>query len=523
MSADTARRLASLADYDILDTPPEQDFDDVVELACAFCATPIALVSLVTDSRQWFKARVGLAICETPLDQSICRHGLSSRDLLVIPDLTLDPRTAASPLVVEDPSLRFYAGAPLVTEDGVALGMLCVMDHAPRPDGLTELQATALRRLARQVMALLVARRAVEGRNAFIDRQQALLDLGEHMREAPTPQALMAAIAEALGKTLGASRAGHARIDLRAGVIVIEQDWRAEGQESLVGAHATELFANTDARLAQGETVVVADVPAAHWLAEDRFGYAALDARALIASPLMERGELVGVLFVHDVLPRVWTREEIAFVHAAADRAYWALAKAEADERQQVLNLEISHRLKNTLAMVQAIALQSLKGVKDREAVRVFEQRVQALSAAHDVLLQAAWSETELRLLIGKVLTALGQEDRVTLTGPPVLLGSRATLAASLLVHELATNALKYGALSSSGGTVRLSWSIEAGDLLVLSWVEAGGPPATPPKRAGFGSRLIRSGLGVGGARLSYGETGFSAEFRTPLSQIQRD
>lgn len=157
-------RLSALDGYAILDTPAERGFDDIVSLACNICRIPVALVSFVARDRQWFKARIGFDPCETPLSQSVCAHALGLDDLLVIPDLTLDPRTAANTLVTGEPFIRFYAGAPLHTPEGISLGTLCVIDREPRPGGLAPEQADALRALARQVMVQLELRRAVDNR-----------------------------------------------------------------------------------------------------------------------------------------------------------------------------------------------------------------------------------------------------------------------------------------------------------------------------------------------------------------------
>ncbi len=132
-----ALRLAALNHYAILDTAAEPGFDDIVELAIQICDAPIALVSLVDKDRQWFKARAGFAPCQTSLDQSICVHALAVDDLLIIPDLTQDPRTRDNTLVTGRDHLRFYAGAVLKTPQGVPFGSLCVMDVAPRSGGLT--------------------------------------------------------------------------------------------------------------------------------------------------------------------------------------------------------------------------------------------------------------------------------------------------------------------------------------------------------------------------------------------------
>jgi PAS domain S-box-containing protein len=153
-----ARRLAALARYRILDTPREADFDDIAELASEICGTPIALVNLIADGRQWFKAEVGLGVRETPLETSFCGHAILEEDFMLVPDAARDPRFERNPLVTGAPGLRFYAGALLKTDDGFPIGTLCVLDHRPRT--LTEQQIRALKRLARQVMSQLEQRRA---------------------------------------------------------------------------------------------------------------------------------------------------------------------------------------------------------------------------------------------------------------------------------------------------------------------------------------------------------------------------
>ena len=157
--ADDRVRLAALAEYDILDTPAEQGFEDLTLLASRICDTPVALVSLVDRDRQWFKARVGFPCGETDLNSSVCKFVLAEPDVLVIPDLTQDPRTNANPLVTGEPFIRFYAGVSLRTPEGVPIGSLCVIDTKPRPIGLTEGQQETLRALARQVITLLHLRR----------------------------------------------------------------------------------------------------------------------------------------------------------------------------------------------------------------------------------------------------------------------------------------------------------------------------------------------------------------------------
>jgi two-component sensor histidine kinase len=361
VSATEAQRLAALHDYQILDSDPEHDFDDIVHIAAHVCATPIALVSLVDADRQWFKARLGIESCETPINQSVCSLGLCSTDLLIIPDLTTDPRTEDNSLVTHDPALRFYAGAPLVAPGGEVVGMLCVIDTVPRPEGLTDEQRVTLSSLARQVIVLMEYARSLRRR---------------------------------------------------------------------------------------------------------------------------EQAEL----------------------------------------ERQLLNEELSHRLKNTLAMVQGIANQTLKDVEDRRAIEAFDSRLLALSSAHDILLQGNWASARIHDVVRGGMTLYG--DRFDISGCETMLGPRAALSTAMLLHELATNAMKHGSLSAPEGRVSVRWRVEGegGEaIFALDWSESGGPPPLEPDHKGFGSKLIALGLaGTRDAQMSYDPSGYRVCFRAPLSRLSQ-
>ena len=154
-------RLAALREYQVLDTAPETAFDEIVRLAAYICGTPVSLVSLIDEHRQWFKAKFGIeGIEETPRDVAFCAHAiLSPREPLVVPDATQDPRFADNPFVTQEPHIRFYAGVPLVTPEGQALGTLCVVDYQPRQ--LSPEQLEQLKALAHQVVAQLELRRTL--------------------------------------------------------------------------------------------------------------------------------------------------------------------------------------------------------------------------------------------------------------------------------------------------------------------------------------------------------------------------
>ncbi|MET0314650.1 MAG: GAF domain-containing protein [Hansschlegelia sp.] len=525
-------RLAALAEHDILDTPPEPGFDDIVRLAALICETPVSLVSLVAEDRQWFKARIGFEPCETDLGSSVCAHALAEPDLLVIPDLSADARSRDNPLVTGEPRIRFYAGAPLRTAEGHVLGSLCVIDGKPRPEGLTERQADALRTLGRQVMSQMELRRALGERDALlrsgleaVDRRNALLELGDRLRDLDKIHEVVQIASELVGRTLGVTRAGFGYLDGGLEHIDIVSDWSAEGVSSIVGRHRFTDYGDLLGDPESDELLVIADARTDPRTAATYERMEKIAVSAMVNVPVRDHGRVVALLMVHDREPREWTSEALTFLRNVADRIQAGVARIRAENERAVLNQELSHRMKNMMAMIQAIAVQTLKAVPDRGPVDAFTKRLHALSAAHDVLLAESWTAARLDALANAVLETFAAPGRFEVSGPEIDLGPRATLSLSLLLHEMGTNAVKHGALSSDGGLVLLAWRLEGeGDQreVVLDWRESGGPATREPAGRGFGSRLIHMGLvGTGGVLLRYAPTGLEAEFRAPLKQVR--
>ena len=213
--------------------------------------------------------------------------------------------------------------------------------------------------------------------------------------------------------------------------------------------------------------------------------------------------------------------EEIAAVHAALRSASRELKARE--ERQGVMINELNHRVKNTLATVQALARQTFAKV-DGAPLEVFTDRLIALSAAHDLLTRSGWREADMGALVAASVGA--HAERVDRAGPEIALAPHTAVGLSMVFHELATNSAKYGALSATGGRVEITWRLDpVTDVLAFSWRDVGGPPVTPPAQPGFGTRLIEGSIRreqKGQARFDFRPDGLVFEASLPLPEQAR-
>lgn len=288
---DETRRLAALQSYRILDTLPDPHLDRLVKLAGELCGMPIALLSLVDSDRQWFKARIGLEASETPRDYAFCAHALHSAEPLVVPDASTDSRFCDNPLVAEAPGIRFYAGVPLLTPGGQALGTLCVLDRQPRQ--LSEFQLSALRVLASQTMQLLELHRTTQELQAFQQAQAQLAQLAYDIHQSQA-ECLSRGL-EVLTNYYGLPGGGVHLI--KGGVFEVLAMKRDDG-EGLLNFGAGDKFPLAGSFIGQiydqGGVLTLADLarsnPARHQLIRG-YGY-----EAMIGMPFAIEGEVAGVV-----------------------------------------------------------------------------------------------------------------------------------------------------------------------------------------------------------------------------------
>ncbi len=457
-------RLAVLHGLEAIDTASDPDFDHITGLAAAVMQAPIALVTLLDTERQWFKSCIGLNESETATDISFCAHAIAAGDEpMVVTDASIDPRFSGNPLVTGEHHVRFYVGAPMVVA-GARIGTVCVLDREPHgfPSTAALDQLKALAGLAASLFTLKDATRSGAIAAAALAQE-------EKRR------------AIALDAASLASWAWDIRTDM------IECDVRL-----------SELFNLPRSNRLRARDILSAIDPRDVYQTETRFRDA-----------LTGSDDYFGEYRVKGFDPPRWIATRGRVIERDGEGKptlifgvnYDITERKLGEERQRLLLRELNHRVKNTLATVQALATQTVRHARQpSEFLEAFGARLQALGAAHNLLSDREWRGIGIRELMQIEVKPFDstEQPRITISGPDLLLSPDQAVGLGLIMHELASNALQYGSLSSASGKVNLDWKApgkKGARRLVLTWRESGGPQVNPPERQGFGSILIRRSL----------------------------
>ena len=448
-------RLAILAEHDPDSLVDDAELRAITAFAANLCGVETALVSLVEESRNHFIAREGMMAREAPRATGFCQHAMIDTGLMEVRDATLDPRFRDMPLVVGAPYIRFYAGAPLISSEGAPLGALCLIDPVARPAGLNALQRDGLTVLAQAVMRRLSDRRsrgeAERALQVSVERFEALANAMPQMAWSTPDDGQTDYFNARWYEFTGAAPGSH------------------DGSGWLEALHPDDR-----------ESVAV------EW-------------RRAVAS-----GELYDVEFRlrrHDGQYRWMLARGLPVRDMESGTNRWFGTNTDIHERkamienQELLTRELSHRIKNIFSVIGGlIGLEARSIPEFRPVADGMIARIAALSRAHDFVRPEDEAEGEdLCQLLEKLFEPYhGDDVRVRIECGTIPIAEHATTPVALIFHELATNSVKYGALSVAGGHVALTVS-EADGELCFDWREVGGPvPAAPADGGGgFGTTLV--------------------------------
>ncbi|MFA7263702.1 MAG: HWE histidine kinase domain-containing protein [Caulobacter sp.] len=479
-TTDEAARLHALRSLHALDSGSDSRFDRIARTAALVLRAPRSAIVLVDEDRLWHKARVGIPSGQYPRAGSLADLMVRNPRVLFSDDVTIDPRFDAWRDSMSQVDVRFYAAAPLVAPGGEVLGVLAVGDpqaHAPH----TEAERLALEDLAALASEMLVhdARNIDAEQRSRLDQRRVELaldaaGLGEFEWDIALDRVFVSERMKAL-TGLAADSAGGRGGDVAFRLVhpedaarlreEVERGLREEGRYTA----EYRMIRPDDGRLRwmQGAGVMVTDRDGA-------------------------RHRVIGV--VRDITRR----------------------KSEEDHRETLL-AEMDHRVKNVLAAVQSLAAQSARRTTSMEGfLSAFAGRLKAMASAHELLTATRWRGASLAHIAAAELGGLAP-GQARWEGPDLILTPRAANAVSLALHELATNAVKYGALSVETGRVEVTWDSTPDGGFTVHWAESGGPPVAPPERRGFGSTLLDrvTGRELGGeGRVEYRADGVRAVLR---------
>ena len=322
-----------------------------------------------------------------------------------------------------------------------------------------------------------------------MEEQAALYEFTDRLFRAQTLDDIYEAGLDAIMRALECDRASILMFDGAGVMKFVAARGLSESYRAAVEGHSPWTRETKDA-----QPIVIADIEAAELEPALKATIKAEGIAALAFIPLTARGALAGKFMAYYRRPHEFTDKGIALAVVIARQLGFSVERLRADEARELVVAETQHRIKNTLATVQAIAGQTLRQASPEE-LRGFLDRLQALGEAQDLLTRENWEQAPLRDVIARSLKPFG--ERFTLEGPGVSLPARTSLMLTMCLHELATNAAKYGALSNGTGRVSLAWERVGGGKVRLHWRESGGPAVMAPSRKGFGSRLVEQSFGA--------------------------
>ena len=499
-SFDEAERSRVISAYDVAGARAKGQLDDIVAFAAELCDAPVALLSLVEEEYQRFLARTGFDLEQTPRSMSFCAHAMHHHEVMEVPDAQADPRFVDNPLVTGDPYVRFYAGAPLVSSEGVPLGALCVLANTPR-EGLTRFQRDGLTLLAKAAMGRLDDRRTA--------REQAFAE------------------AEAR-RTLEAS-------DLKFRTL-------ADTMPQMVWSTLPDGFHDYfNARWYEFTGAPPGTTDGEGW--NDMFHPEDQDRAWARWNHSLDTGEPYNIEYRlrHFDNTYRWVLGRALPIRADDGRiTRWFGTCTDiheqklAYEEREVISQELSHRIKNIFAVIAGLIAFSARGKPEFAGIATdLRHRINALGRAHDFVRphsansRPTAAQNSLHGLLKELFEPYQRIDgaRLSVAGDDVAIDDRSATPLALLFHELATNATKYGALATELGTVRIT--ITATDNSVtLNWREEGGPAVTEPTTpAGFGTQLIEMSavrqLG-GSVNRTWDDAGLVVDLTIPKAAFSR-
>lgn len=466
----------------------DPELAELTRFAAQLCAAPVSLVTLVESDRQRFLGRTGIEAESTPRSTSFCAYAMMGDGVLVVPDATLDERFAEFELVTGEFGLRFYAGAPLTSIEGAPIGAFCVIDKTPRPDGLSGLQQQGLLVLAQ------AAKRRI----------QAVREVREIELEASQRSKHFRTLGDWLPDIIWSSD-GDGRFDY------FNARWEGvTGGKPPADAQGWSPFIHEDDRATVLVNWTDSSARGAPYETEYRLRQADGGWRWTLSRALPVKDERGAVVRWYGTLTDIDQRRRAA-------------------DSSGTIARELAHRIKNVFALISGLISVRTRG---REELREFGEdlvgSINALGKAQDLVQFSQGAESsDLLHLIRVLLEPFAEEDggRIAIEGDTAPVGGRAATPLALVLHEMATNSVKYGALSADGGRIAITLRSEGEDMLV-EWAETGGPaPAAPPadKRAGFGTRLIDMSVTSqldGEIAREWRDTGLAVTLRLPRKAL---